>query len=234
MKKHISKEIAKRSKLRNKFLKTRNDTGKFSYNKQRNFWVSLIRKEKSKYFSNLNIKDVTDNKKFWKTIKSCFSDKYKNSERLVLTENDEIVVEDGKVALTLNTFFFSNIVTSLNIPKFKNCNTLSGRIPQPTLRAILKYENHPSISAIKKYNRTRHQFFCSVVWKEKIIKELQKLNPKKVTQETDTPVKILKDNKDFFAGYFQMLFNDAITSSIFPSLKMAYVKAVFKKGTKSH
>ena len=33
-------------------------------------------------------------------------------------------MEDDKVALTLNTFF-SNIVTSLNIPKFKNCNPLS-------------------------------------------------------------------------------------------------------------
>ena len=84
------------------------------------------------------------------------------------------------------------------------------RIPQPTLRAILKYANHPSISAIKKYNRTRHQFFFSIVEKEDIIKELQKLNPKKVTQETDIPVKILNYNKYFFAGYFQMFLNDAI------------------------
>ena len=38
----------------------------------------------------------------------------------------------------------------------------------------------------------------------------------------------------FFAGYFQMFINDAITSSKFPSsLKMANVKTVFKKGTKS-
>ena len=121
MNKHISNEIMKRSKLRNKILKTRNNTDKFNYNKQRNFCVSLIRKEKSKYVANLNIKDVTGNKKFWKTIKPCFSDKSKNSERIVLKENDEIVMEDGKVALTLNSFL-SNIVTSFNIPKFKNCN----------------------------------------------------------------------------------------------------------------
>ena len=101
----------KRAKLRNRFFKTRNNTDKFSYNKQRNFCVSLIRKEKSKNFTNLNIKDVTDNKKFWKTIKPCFSDKSKNSERIVLNENDEIVMEDDKVPLTLNTLF-SNIVTS--------------------------------------------------------------------------------------------------------------------------
>ena len=152
----------------------------------------LYEKKKSKYFASLNIKDVTDNKKFWKTIKPCFSDKSKNSERIVLNENDEVVMEDDKVALTLNTFF-SNIVTSLNIPKFKNCNPLSEGIPQPILRVILKLANHPSINAIKKYNRTRYQFFFSEVEKEDIIKALQKLNPKKVTQETDIHVKILME-----------------------------------------
>ena len=105
MNKYISKEIMKRAKLRNRFFKTRNNTDKFSYNKQRNFCVSLIRKEKSKNFTNLNIKDVTDNKKFWKTIKPCFSDESKYSERIVLKEDDGIVMKDGKVALTLNTFF---------------------------------------------------------------------------------------------------------------------------------
>ena len=44
--------------------------------------------------------------------------------------------------------------------------------------------------------------FFSVVEKEDLIKELHKLNPKKITQETDIPVKTLKDNKDFFVGYF--------------------------------
>ena len=76
---------------------------------------------------------MTENTKFWKTIKPCFSDKSKNSERIVLTENDEIVVEDGKLAPTLNTFF-SNIVINLNIPKFKNCNPLLERIPQSYLK----------------------------------------------------------------------------------------------------
>ena len=150
-------------------------------------------------------------------------------ERIVLAENDQIVLEDGIIALTLNTFFL-NIVTSLKISKFKNCNPLS----QPTLRAILKYANDHNISAVKKYKRNRHQFFFSVVEKENIIKELQKLNLKNLTQEADIPVKVLKDNKEFFAGYFQMFFDGAITSSKFPSsLKMAYVKAVFKKETKT-
>ena len=58
MNKYISNEIMKRLKLRNKFLKTRNDTDKFNYNKQRNISVSFIRIEKkktTKYYVNLNI-----------------------------------------------------------------------------------------------------------------------------------------------------------------------------------
>ena len=40
------KEIMKRSRLRNKFLNTRSDLDQKAYNKQRNYVVSLSRKEK--------------------------------------------------------------------------------------------------------------------------------------------------------------------------------------------
>ena len=46
MNKYISNEIMKRLKLRKKFLKTRNDTDKFNYNKQRNISLSFKRIEK--------------------------------------------------------------------------------------------------------------------------------------------------------------------------------------------
>ena len=56
---------------------------------------------------------------------------------------------------------------------------------------------------------------------------------KKAIQKTDIPVKNLKDIKDFIAGCF-MIFTDALKSSKFPSsLKMANMKAVVMKGTKS-
>ena len=74
MNKHISKEVVIRSKLWSKFLKTRNVADKFNDNKQINFCVFLIRKEKANYI-NLNIKNMTDNIRFWKTIKP------KNSEK---------------------------------------------------------------------------------------------------------------------------------------------------------
>ena len=46
MNKRISKEIMKRSRLRNKFLNTRSDINRKAYNKQRNYVVSLLQKKK--------------------------------------------------------------------------------------------------------------------------------------------------------------------------------------------
>ena len=50
----------KRSKLR----KERINEVKSHYNKQ-SLWMSILRKNKRDYFSNLNNKIVTDNRKFW-------------------------------------------------------------------------------------------------------------------------------------------------------------------------
>ena len=86
MNKALSKAIMQRTKLRNKFLKDPSAENKFSYNKQRNWCVSLLRKEKKKYFANLNEKDITDNKKFWQTIKSFLSEKTKSREKLTFIE----------------------------------------------------------------------------------------------------------------------------------------------------
>ena len=49
----LSKEIMTRTRLRNNFLKDRNEENKRKYSKQRNYCVSLLRKSKSEYFGNL-------------------------------------------------------------------------------------------------------------------------------------------------------------------------------------
>ena len=70
--------------------------------------ISLIAMNKQKYkiLCKSNIKNVTDNKFFSENRKVSFSYKSESSKKIVLIENDEMVMEDGKVALKLNTFFF--------------------------------------------------------------------------------------------------------------------------------
>ena len=67
--KEISKAIMKRTQLQNIYLKLRAMQSKLAYTKQRNYCVTLIRKGKKEYYGNLDVKDITDNKKFWKNIK---------------------------------------------------------------------------------------------------------------------------------------------------------------------
>ena len=64
----------KRSQLRNKFLNTRSNLDRKAYNKQSNYVVSLLRKEKNCY-SNLNTNVLTENRTFWKTVKLFLTDK---------------------------------------------------------------------------------------------------------------------------------------------------------------
>ena len=64
MNKTLSQAIMQRTKLRNKFLKDPTEHNKILYTKQRNWCASLLRKEKKKYFANLNKMDIIDNKKF--------------------------------------------------------------------------------------------------------------------------------------------------------------------------
>ena len=65
----------KRSRFRNKFLNTKSDIHRKAYKKQRNPYASLIRSEKSNFFINIDTSDITDNKRFWKTVKPVFTDK---------------------------------------------------------------------------------------------------------------------------------------------------------------
>ena len=53
--------IMLRSKLRNKFLKSRSDKDREVYKEQRNFCVSLLSQNKIDYFGTLDIKSVLEN-----------------------------------------------------------------------------------------------------------------------------------------------------------------------------
>ena len=73
----IRKEVMKRTRLKNKFIDSKTNAKRIAYNRQRNYCSSLIRKEKKAYYSNLNIRDVTGNKTFWRKVKPLFPEKGK-------------------------------------------------------------------------------------------------------------------------------------------------------------
>ena len=147
MNKILAKAIMTRSRLKNKFLKNPTDINKSNYNRHRNYCVNLFRKEKKKYYNDIDLKLLTENKLFWKTIKPMFSDKHNICRKITLIDNDEIISNDVIVAETMNDFF-SNAVAELDIKGYDT--DFSPNIVNDNISNIInKFKNHPSILSIK-------------------------------------------------------------------------------------
>ena len=73
-----------------------------------------MKKERKKYFGNLDLKCFTDNKNFWNTVKPLFSKSTGGSRKITLVENEEVISDDHEIAETFNTFF-DEAVSSLDI-----------------------------------------------------------------------------------------------------------------------
>ena len=65
----------RRSKLKNRYNKWPTEENERMYKKQRNYCSNLLTKEKKKYFYNLDLKILEDNKTFCQKVKPLFSDK---------------------------------------------------------------------------------------------------------------------------------------------------------------
>ena len=105
--KEIRKEIMKRPKLKNKYNKKRNYENWSLYKKQRNYCLSLLRKTEKSYFEKLNIKEIGDNKTFWKTVRPYFGDKDNQSSKITLVENNVVIANDKK---SFRNILFTNIL----------------------------------------------------------------------------------------------------------------------------
>ena len=145
--KQLRKAIMRHSRLKNIYNKTRSPENWNNYKKQRNFCVDLQRKTKRFHFEQINIKDISDNKRFWNTIKPFFSNKGLNSIKLMLIENYKRISEEPVLAKAMNEYF-------TNIPKNLDL------IPSPRfsdLKDIINfYQNH--ISIIKIMSQSNSEF----------------------------------------------------------------------------
>ena len=171
MNKELSKEIMHRTRLRNNFLRNISNENKKKHSKQRNYFVSLLRKAKKSYYSNLNEKKITDNKTFWKTVEPFPSEKPPSDEKITLIENDKIIKTDSKTANLLNTFF-STIISNLNIPEYLVIDPIFNDINDRVLKSVLNYQDHPSIKATEKIFKLKSLFKFSNVEKGKYLMKL--------------------------------------------------------------
>ena len=80
MTKQMRKAIIRRSRLKNIYNQARSPENWDNYKKQHSFCVDLLQKTKRSYFEQINIKDISDHKNFWNTIKLFFSNKELKSQ----------------------------------------------------------------------------------------------------------------------------------------------------------
>ena len=90
--------------MENQYYKNKSDTNLRVYKRQKNYCSRLYKKERKKYYASLDIKKVTDNKKFWKTMKPFFSDKGAGKTDIILIEGDKIIQADSEIADVMNNF----------------------------------------------------------------------------------------------------------------------------------
>ena len=110
MSKILSKAFMHRSKLKNLYNKNPTLLNETKYKRQRNYCVSLLAKEKKKYYNNLDLRVFNDNKKFWANIKPLFSNKQNNLQKnITLVEKEKITSKNTEVAEKLNIFFIEAV-----------------------------------------------------------------------------------------------------------------------------
>ena len=182
MTKELREEIMLRSKLKNKFNKERNHINWCNYKRQRNHCLSILRKTKKEYFNSLNIKQVSDNRLFWKSVKPFFNDKGSNSLKITLVEENNILSDEEEIANIMNNYFI-NVTKTLNLKKQLGL----GRT------GVNEFENHISIKMIhEKYPEILPESFkFQFLSNNEVKKEIENLDTKKSTYGS-IPATVLK------------------------------------------
>ena len=90
----------KRAELESKYLKNTINENKTKLNirRQKNFCSQLFKRERKKIYSNLELNQITDNNRVWKTIKSILNNKCIQSFARTPINNENTISDDFKLA----------------------------------------------------------------------------------------------------------------------------------------
>ena len=233
MNRTLRKAFMLRIRLKNRYNKNKTADNLDAFRRQRNFCVKLSRKTKRDFYNQLDISEVTDNKKFWKTVKPFISDKSSSKSRITLIEEGEIVSNESDVAETFNDFFVT-ITESLGVIENQNIILDSEDISDPIDQIIFKFSRHPSIQKIRSLNGNIGSFSFEKVSADNMKNEIDALNSSKSTTFKSIPPKLLKSQSDLVSVPLQVVFNNSVEQSSFPDeLKLADVSSLFKKEVKT-
>ena len=165
----------KRSKLRNKLNEERNIENWSEYKRQCNLCSGLLKQAKNRHFNGLNVKDVTENKKFWKTIKPFFTEKNKTSNNIILAENNQTLREDKTICRIFNTYL-TNVTKGLKLWQVGESES---------------FGDEQSCRLIKE-SYGGESFSFKTISKDNIVEVVKKFSSNKASQSNDMSISIIK------------------------------------------
>ena len=232
MNKILSKAFMHRSRLKNVYHKNPSEGNKASYNKYRNYCVSLLKKEKKKYYNNLDLKMFDDNRKFWQRIKPLFSEKTKLKTNIAIVENGQVTTDNTEVAEILNNYFIEavqNLEIERFVPDDDDLTFYPEKIDDVIDVIVEKYKSHPSILKIKENVQLETKFEFRDTTEDDIFTRIKTLDPKKASIKNDIPVKVLLGSNDIVCSYLANIYNTSKNSESYPdALKAADVTPIHK------
>ena len=222
MSKTLSKAFMTRARLKNKYYKNSTLENKLAYTKQKNFCTNLLKREKKKYYSDLDTKIFDSNKKFWQRVKPLFSEKTMLKQSIRLKENGKMISDKKEVAEILNNHFMDS-VENLEVERYLPNIAIDANLDDID-RIVSQFKDHPSILRIKENVEIKQTFKFKDIDEDKMFKIISSLDPKKACMKGDLPTKILLATNDILTPKLTKIFNYAKNSDTFPScLKTADV-----------
>ena len=224
----LAKEIMNRSRMKNRYNKDPSNENEANYKRQRNLCVKLLKKAKKEYYSNIDIKLLNDNRKFWKNIKPFFSEKQKILSKTTLVENDVFISNDREISEIFNDFFIET-VSNLDLGQCSKMAPHPG-ITDDCAAIIEMYHKHPSIIKIKENIKIENKFNFTKMTATSIREEISNLDCNKTTAVDDIPAKVLKCCADMVSPYLERIYENSVSMNVFPnSLKLADITPAHKK-----
>ena len=147
----------------------------------------------------MNVNNVSNNKKFWKTIKPSFTEKSNNLQNITLVINNKIVNDKQTLVDSFNNYF-SNITDELMITNNFSYLSDSSHINDPIFKAIHKYQNHPTILLLKNVIQNAEEFAFTTIDNKTISLEIMKLDASKASPYNNIPTKLFKQYSSHYAG----------------------------------
>ena len=233
MNSELYQAIMVRSRLRNKFLKLKNNESKDAYKKQRNHCVAILRNIKIQFYEHLNPSLISDNKTFWKQVKPFFSDKTPRNSKILLSEGNEIIRNPATCAEIFNNFF-SDAVDDLEIDRSLHIDC-TVNLDDPVEKVIEMFNNHLSILRINQEGHSQNSFNFEPIPESSIYDITSNIDSAKAYQKDNIPPQILKDNVDICSYVLFSDVNKCIYNGAFPNnLKHADITQTFKKTERLH